>query len=88
MSRDELLKALGLSSDELNDLLKKLRDFLDSLNAAQRTVIERSLPVIKEALTAFGPNVTEAELLALFKGDIHHPPVICIFPLHHRKYEK
>lgn len=55
------------TQDELTDLLKKFGNFFTSLNEHQKVVIKRSLPTATEALSAFGPDVTEPDLLQLFK---------------------
>lgn len=88
MNRDEMLKELGVSADELHDLLEKFHAFLASLDEPQRAAIRRSLPTLAEALAAFGPNVTEEDLLKLFEGDVGHKPVIICVPLHHHKFRR
>ncbi len=85
MNRKKMLEALGLSDKEFKDLLHKFRTFWDSLDDRQRKVMKCSLPTIHEALRAFGPGVSEADLLELFEGDTKGAPVILIFPLHHER---
>ena len=85
MNDNEMLKALGLSASQLKDLLQKFRDFVKSLDEAQRHVVTRSLPTLAEAVKAFGGHATEADLLRLFEGDEQQPPVICIFPGQHNR---
>lgn len=79
MNRDELLKELGLSGEEFQDLLRKFDAFLASLDENQQAVVKRSLPTIADALKVLGPGVNEAELLKAFGCDRHYPPVKCIF---------
>ena len=43
MDRQQLLKKLGLSQQELDELIIKTRHFLRSLNLPQRRVVEASL---------------------------------------------
>lgn len=85
MNRDQMLAALGLSGEQLRDLLNKFCTFLASLEERQQAVVRRSLPTITEALAAFGPEVTEADLLKLFKADAHPECVILCLPALHRK---
>ncbi len=85
MNDEEMLRALGLSASQLQDLLQKCRKFLESLDEQQRQVVTRSLPTMTEAVKAFGGHATEADLLRLFEGDEQHPPVLCIFPGQHNR---
>jgi hypothetical protein len=66
MTRDEMLKRLGLSDEELKDLLHKFVKFHKSLNDHQKAVIERSLPTTAAAAKTFGPTVTPEHLEQLF----------------------
>jgi hypothetical protein len=85
MTPDLMLKELGVSQKELDELLAKFHAFLESLDERQRAVVKRSLPTLAEALAAFGPDVNRDDLLKLFEGDKKYEPVILCFPLHHRK---
>ena len=76
MDRQRLLKRLRLTQPELDDLLTKWRNLHKSLNAAQRKVIDASLPDTKTALKTFGPDCTEKDLLDLFGKDEHGPRLL------------
>lgn len=78
MNREELLKALGLSSEEFHDLLKKFDAFFSSLNKNQQVIVRRSLPTVAQALSALRPDVSEAELEKFFASDDLKPPM-CFF---------
>jgi hypothetical protein len=70
MTRDEMLKRLDLSDEELKELLQKFGKFLKSLNDRQRAVIERSLPTTAAAAKTFGPTVTPVHLEQLFSTSL------------------
>lgn len=88
MTQDEMLKELDVSHDQLYQLLTKFRSFLGSLPPKERAVIERSLPTLQEAMAAFGHEVTEEQLMKLFKDDKEQGPFILCFPLLKRKSRK
>ena len=71
MTREEMLKRMGLSSDELSELLQKLGALYVSLNERQRAVLNRSLPTHSAAAKTFGASVTAADLQKLLKTEHH-----------------
>ena len=71
MTRDEMLKRLGLSDEELKDLLHKFVKFHKSLNDHQKAVIDRSLPTTAAAAKTFGATVTPAHLQKLFSTNLN-----------------
>jgi hypothetical protein len=79
MKREELLKALGLSSEEFHDLLGKFNSFLNSLNKNQQEVMRRSLPTIGQALHALRPDVSEKDLEEFFRDEQENMPVTVLF---------
>jgi hypothetical protein len=79
MTQEELLKAIGLSADELRDLQAKFDAFFSSLNKHQQAVVKRSLPTIAESLQALRPDVTERELEEFFKGPGDKAPIVAYF---------
>jgi hypothetical protein len=81
MNRDQLLKHLGLSAHQLDDLLKKFHDFFNSLDEQQKHVVRRSVPSLKDASDSFGTAVNEHELLELLHGEAEKKPVMCFFPM-------
>jgi hypothetical protein len=87
MNREELLHELGLSSVQLEDLLRKFRALLTSLDERQQTVVRRSLPTMAEALTALGTDVTPDDLQKLFRHDSNETPVMFYFALRRNSEE-
>jgi hypothetical protein len=65
MDRQKLLKKLGLTQQELDELISKRRNFLRSLNPAQRRVLEASLPKTTTVIKTFGTDCSEQDLLEL-----------------------
>lgn len=79
MDSEALLQSLGLTRDELQDLLRKFGDFQRELNAAQLEVLVRSLPNVEQARKSLGP--TTQDVTEFFRkesggsGDV----VMCLF---------
>jgi hypothetical protein len=71
MTHDEMLKRLGLSDEELKELLQKFDKFHKSLNDRQRAVIDRSLPTTAATAKTFGATVTPAHLQKLFSTNLN-----------------
>lgn len=69
MDREALLKSLGLTGDELQDLVQKFLTFQRELNPAQLSVVLRSLPTLERARASLGP--TPEDLTELFRTDSH-----------------
>ena len=69
MTREEMLKKMGLTSEELTDLMQQLAQLRASLNDAQRAVLDRSLPTHSAAAKTFGADVTAGDLQKLLKAD-------------------
>jgi hypothetical protein len=82
-SREELLEKLGLSDDELRDLLDKFRDkFLYNLNRNQLKVVKRTLPSLCEAQAWLGTCASVDDLRELFgggRGEDSPPVMVCHF---------
>ncbi|MGA7459492.1 MAG: hypothetical protein WBW69_04660 [Candidatus Korobacteraceae bacterium] len=85
MNRDDMLKQLGVSMQQLEDLFQKFQAFFNSLDAQQQQVVKTSMPNVQQALAAFGPEVNEADLLDLFRADAQRPPLACFLPLQQGK---
>jgi hypothetical protein len=83
MTREEMLKKLGVTSVELHDFLSKYSSFVASLDVAQHTLISNSLPSMDQAMASFGPGVSADDLTRLFGGDAQHPPVFMGTIKHH-----
>ena len=67
MTKQEFLNEVGLSNDEIRDLMQKFVCFLEPLSEAQRDAVHRSLPTIAEAARSFGPDVTRERLSEILK---------------------
>lgn len=70
MTREDMLKQLGLTHEEFKDLLLKLAVLRLSLNESQRAVLDRSLPSPSSAATTFGDDVTAGHLQELFGAEV------------------
>jgi hypothetical protein len=81
MDREEMLKQMGVTNEEFKDFLRKYHHFVKTLDAAQLDLLNRSLPTMREAITAFGPDVDPVELIKLFGDDGEHPTTALMFPL-------
>lgn len=67
MDREALLEKLGLTSEELQDFLRKFNDFKRTLNPAQLQILVRSLPSLEQARRSLGP--TDQDLADLFRDE-------------------
>ena len=67
MSHEEMLRHLGLTDQELKDLLQKFNRFYGELNKDQQATVTRSLPALDEAARTFGPDVNAPDLDTLLK---------------------
>ena len=81
MKHEDMLKQLGVSHDQLQDLFRKFEAFFNSLDAQQQQVVKKSLPTVEEAVQAFGAEATQDDLLTLFKADVQRMPLACFLPL-------
>jgi hypothetical protein len=54
---------MGLSDNDLRDLLGRLASVFSTLNEAQKNVIKATLPSLHEALESFIGDITEQQLL-------------------------
>jgi hypothetical protein len=66
MDRQRILKKLGLTQQELDELITKRRNFVKSLSPAQRRVIEVSLPKTTTVMKTMGSDCSEQDLLEAF----------------------
>ncbi len=76
-----MLKQLGVSQQQFKDLLQKFQNFHNSLDEQQRKVVQSSMPNLKQAAAAFGPDVKEDDLHQLFESDAQRPPLTCFLPI-------
>jgi hypothetical protein len=65
MTRNEMLKRMKLTDEELKDLVLKFKNLQKSLNKQQRAVIRLSMPRASDAAKTFGADVTAKELKEL-----------------------
>jgi|HubBroStandDraft_2_1064218.scaffolds.fasta_scaffold238069_2 hypothetical protein len=65
MEPSELLKQLGLSPDDLNNLLLKFRVFYGSLTESEAKVVNRLLPTFQHAAALFGGKIDRDDLRRL-----------------------
>ena len=70
MTRQEMLDQMGLTQEELKDLLVKVTKLRADLTEPQRAVFDRSLPTHAAAAETFGPNVTAGNLQELLGAEI------------------
>jgi hypothetical protein len=66
MTHKEMLNRLGVSKDELSDLLTKISDLQKTLSPNQLTLLNGSLPTLEDAATAFGPTVDPLKVQEFF----------------------
>jgi hypothetical protein len=71
MTHEEMLKRMGLTHEELKDLLLKLAQLHVSLNEHQRAVLDRSLPTASKAAKTFGADVTAADLERFLSAEVY-----------------
>jgi hypothetical protein len=70
MTRQEMLKQMGLTQEELKDLLVRLTKLRADLTEPQRAVFDRSLPTHATAAKTFGADVTAANLQELLSAEV------------------
>jgi hypothetical protein len=66
MTHKQMLKKLGVSQDELTDLLTKISTLQKKLTPNQLTLFQGSLPTLEDAATAFGPTVDAVKVQNFF----------------------
>ena len=74
MDPTELLKQLGLSQDDFNNLLLKFRVFYGSLTESEAKVVNRLLPTFQHAAALFGGKIDRDELRRLLAPPPPPPP--------------
>lgn len=67
MTNDEMLAQLGLTMDQLLDLLQKLSNFVKNLDSAQLAVVLSSMPTLTQAAALFGPYTSAGDLQRLLQ---------------------
>src|ERR1700747_925364 len=74
VTREQMLKKMGIKDEDFKDYLKKHGSFLKSLNASQKKFHPTNTPKKKvaEVAKSLGPHVTTEHIKTLFK---EAPPV-------------
>ncbi len=75
MTRDEMLRELGLTQEQLKDLLKRHSDFMNSLDAAQKALVKSWSPSLEAAARSFGPGATAHDVQNLINHATPHGSV-------------
>ncbi len=79
MNDRELLSKIGLSDEELRDLLEKLQAFIATLNPQQKRVLEKSLVSSREAAESLKEDVSPKQLEKFIRERSPEGSFICIF---------
>lgn len=74
MTRSDFLQQLGLTDEDLSNLLLKFRVFYASLTEQESVVVNRLLPHFKHASALFGGRITKDELKTLLAPPPPPPP--------------
>lgn len=74
VTREQMLKRMGIKDEDLRDYLRKHNSFVQSLNTSQRKFHHRNTPKksVSEVAKSLGPDVTSEHIKKLFK---EAPPV-------------
>ena len=67
MTRAEMLKRIGLTEEQFQQLLRKFGAFYAPLGPSEKAVVNRALPTLRRAARAFGRDVTTEDLRELLK---------------------
>jgi hypothetical protein len=80
LTREQMLKKIGLKDEDFRDYLKKHTEFLNSLNVSQKKFHFKNRPKkkVKEIAKSLGPNCTSEHIMLLFE---EAPPVLGISPI-------
>src|ERR1700749_3711965 len=69
MTREEMLKRLGLTQAENDELMHKLATFLSSLTPKQKKVVLELMPRSSDVVKSFGPDLKIEDLQTLATPD-------------------
>jgi|HubBroStandDraft_1064217.scaffolds.fasta_scaffold75485_2 hypothetical protein len=75
MTRSEMLKHLGLTDEEFQNLLLKFRVFYASLTASERAVVNRLIPKFKHVAGLFGGDVSRDDMKKFLAPETPPSPV-------------
>lgn len=69
LTREQMLKKIGIKDEDFRDYLKKHTEFLNSLNDGQKEFHFKNRPKkkVKEIAQSLGPNVTSEQIKSLFE---------------------
>jgi Ca2+-binding EF-hand superfamily protein len=67
MTRDEMLRKMGLTEEQFRNLRQSFGAFYAKLSPEEKKVVDRTLPSLRRAARSLGPDVTENDLRELLK---------------------
>jgi hypothetical protein len=67
MTRDEMLKRMGLTDHEFRSLVEKFREFYGHLNPAQQAVVHHALPRFEQAIGLFGHDIKKTDVKMMLR---------------------
>lgn len=79
MNDRELLKKIGLSDEEIRDLLKKLHAFVGTLNPKQKRAFEKSLLPSREAAARRLKDISPEQLEEFIRDRSPKGSSMCIY---------
>lgn len=62
MNRDEMLKEMGLSEQDFTDLVNKIANLRNSLNASQRAAFDKALPSSQNLARSLSDNCSPTDV--------------------------
>ncbi|HSY02752.1 MAG TPA: hypothetical protein VK819_11380 [Acidobacteriaceae bacterium] len=77
MTREDMLKKMGIGDGDFRDYLTKLSAFRNSLNAAQRAFFDGGKPTVDQMAKWFGPDATAGDVEKLFAEAPPQNGIIC-----------
>jgi hypothetical protein len=69
MTREEMLKRMGLTDHEFRHLVEKFREFYGHLNPAQQAVVHHALPRFEQAIGLFGHDIKKTDVKMMLTAD-------------------
>lgn len=69
MTREEMLKRMGLTEKEFKELVREFRKFYGGLNPAQQAVVHHALPRFEQVIGLFGHDIKKADVKMMLRSD-------------------
>jgi len=69
MTREEMLKRMGLTDHEFRQLVEKFREFYGHLNPAQQAVVHHALPRFEQAIGLFGHDIKKSDVKMMLRRE-------------------